>query len=71
MPRLLKIFFFCLLAYACDHLRSVEQDRVVARAGTHYLYESEMKEYLLQQSWGGILLELGGNSDSKAVVDHY
>ena len=49
MPRLLKIFFFCLLAYACDHLPSVEQDRVVARAGTHYLYESEIEELLLPQ----------------------
>ena len=49
MPRLLKIFFFCLLAYACDHLPSVEQDRVVARAGTHYLYESELEELLLPQ----------------------
>lgn len=47
MPRLLKIFFFCFLAYACDHLPSVEQDRVVARAGTHYLYESELEEKLL------------------------
>ena len=47
MPRLLKIFFFCFLAYACDHLPSVEQDQVVARAGTHYLYESELEEKLL------------------------
>ena len=47
MPRLLKIFFLCFLAYACDHLPSVEQDRVVARAGTHYLYESELEEKLL------------------------
>ena len=49
MPRLLKIFCFCLLASACDHLPSVEQDRVVARAGTHYLYESELEELLLPQ----------------------
>lgn len=49
MPRLLKIFFFCFLASACDHLPSVEQDRVVARAGTHYLYESELEEKLLPQ----------------------
>ena len=49
MPRLLKIFFFCFLAYACDHLPSVEKDRIVARAGTHYLYESELEEKLLPQ----------------------
>ena len=49
MPRLLKILFLCLIAYACDHLPSVEQDRVVARAGTHYLYESELEEMLLPQ----------------------
>ena len=49
MPRLLKIFFLCFLAYACDHLPSVAQDRVVARAGTHYLYESELEEKLLPQ----------------------
>ena len=49
MPRLLKIVFLCLIAYACDHLSSVEQDRVVARAGTHYLYESELEEMLLPQ----------------------
>ena len=49
MPRLLKILFLCLIAYACDHLSSVEQDRVVARAGTHYLYESELEEMLLPQ----------------------
>ena len=49
MPRLLKILFLCLIAYACDHLPSVEQDRVVARAGAHYLYESELEEMLLPQ----------------------
>ena len=49
MPRLLKILFFCFLTYACDHLASVEQDRVIARAGSHYLYESELAEVLLPQ----------------------
>ena len=49
MPRLLKILFLCLIAYECDHLPSVEQDRVVARAGAHYLYESELEEMLLPQ----------------------
>ena len=49
MPRLLKILFLCLIAYACDHLPSVEQDRVVARAGAHYLYKSELEEMLLPQ----------------------
>ena len=49
MPRLLKILFLCLIAYACDHLPSVKQDRVVARAGAHYLYESELEEMLLPQ----------------------
>ena len=49
MPRLLKILFLCLIADACDHLPSVEQDRVVARAGAHYLYESELEEMLLPQ----------------------
>lgn len=49
MPRLLKILFLCLIAYACDHLPSVDQDRVVARAGAHYLYESELEEMLLPQ----------------------
>lgn len=49
MPRLLKILSLCLIAYACDHLPSVEQDRVVARAGAHYLYESELEEMLLPQ----------------------
>lgn len=49
MPRLLKILFLCLIAYTCDHLPSVEQDRVVARAGAHYLYESELEEMLLPQ----------------------
>lgn len=36
-------------APACDRLPSVEQDRVVARAGTHYFYESELEEKLLPQ----------------------
>lgn len=49
MPRLLKILFLCLIVYACDHLPSVEQDRLVARAGAHYLYESELEEMLLPQ----------------------
>ena len=49
MPRLLKILFLCLIGHACDHLSSVEQDRVVARAGTHYLHESELEEMLLPQ----------------------
>ena len=47
MPRLLKILSLCFLVYACDHLASVEQDRVVARAGSHYLYESELEEMIL------------------------
>ena len=49
MPRLFKILFLCVLLYACDHLPSVDQDRVVARAGSHYLYESELAEMLLPQ----------------------
>ena len=49
MPRLLKILFLCLIGHACDHLPSVEQDRVVARAGAHYLHESELEEMLLPQ----------------------
>ena len=49
MPRLFKMLLLCFLTYACDHLPSVEQDRVVARAGSHYLYESELEEMLLPQ----------------------
>ena len=49
MPRLFKILFLFVLLYACDHLPSVDQDRVVARAGSHYLYESELTEMLLPQ----------------------
>lgn len=52
MPRSLKIFLLCVLAYSCDHLPSVEQDRVVARAGAHYLYESELKRMLLPKISG-------------------
>ena len=49
MPRLFKILFLCVFLYACDHLPSVDQDRVVVRAGSHYLYESELAEMLLPQ----------------------
>ena len=46
MPRFLKILFFCSLFYACEHLPSVEQDKVIARAGSHYLYQSQLKEII-------------------------
>ena len=49
MPRLFKILILCVFLYACDHLPSVDQDRVVVRAGSHYLYESELAEMLLPQ----------------------
>ena len=47
MPRFLKILFISFLFYACEHLPSVEQDKVIARAGSHYLYQSQLEEIIL------------------------
>lgn len=49
MPRLIKVLFLLFLFNACDHLPSVEQDRVIARAGTHYLYKTQLEELLLPE----------------------
>ena len=49
MPRLIPLLIVLLFFFACDHLSNVDQDRVIARAGSHYLYESELEEMLLPQ----------------------
>ncbi len=49
MPRLLFAFVLTALFICCDHLPSVDQDRVIARAGSHYLYESQLAALLLPQ----------------------
>lgn len=49
MPRFKQLLIILFCFSACDHLPKVDQDRVVARAGSHYLYESELEKLLLPQ----------------------
>ena len=49
MPRSFKILFLFVLLYACDQLSPTDQDRVIARAGSHYLYLSQLENLLLPQ----------------------
>jgi len=49
MPRFIIFFSFFIFLIACDHLPSVEQDPIVARVGSHYLYASELSARLLPQ----------------------
>ncbi|MGB1449607.1 MAG: peptidyl-prolyl cis-trans isomerase [Flavobacteriaceae bacterium] len=49
MPRFQRLLIILFYFSACDHLPKVDQDRVVARAGSHYLYESELEKLLLPQ----------------------
>ena len=49
MPRFLNFLLLLILFVSCEHFTAVDQDPVVARVGSHYLYASSLKKQLLPQ----------------------
>ena len=49
MPRFFLIISLTVIMVSCDHLPSVEQDPIVARVGSHYLYASALSAQLMPQ----------------------
>ena len=49
MPRFFLIISLTVIMVSCDHLPSVDQDPIVARVGSHYLYASALSAQLMPQ----------------------
>ena len=49
MPRFFLFISLAVVLVSCDHLPSVEQDPIVARVGSHYLYASALSAQLMPQ----------------------
>ena len=49
MPRFFLLITLMVFLVSCDHLPSVDQDPIVARVGSHYLYASELSAQLMPQ----------------------
>ena len=49
MPRFFLFISLAVVLVSCDHLPSVDQDPIVARVGSHYLYASALSAQLMPQ----------------------
>ena len=49
MPRFFLFISLAVFLVSCDHLPSVDQDPIVARVGSHYLYASALSAQLMPQ----------------------
>lgn len=47
MPRVRSIYIYSLVLLSCEYFSTTEQDPIIARAGSHYLYQSELSANLL------------------------
>ena len=47
MPRVRSIYLFFSILLSCEYFSTTEQDPIIARAGSHYLYQSELSANLL------------------------